>query len=160
QWPVEYFASVLDRLVEADGAQIILIGAPGEEPVAEELLGGLRHPEAVISLVGKLPLAELPALIAKASLFLGNDSGPKHIAAGLGVPTVAVQSGSVDPREWGPVGPRAVAVAREVVCTPCYLVAVEDCHRGLACMRQLSPDFVYQACKRLLLLGGEAAPEK
>src|SRR5437763_14817799 len=139
QWPVEYFASVLDRLVEADGAQIVLIGAPGEEAVADELLGGLRHPEAVTSLVGKLPLAELPALLAGATLFLGNDSGPKHIAAGLGVPTVGVHSGTEDVREWGPVGPNAIAVAREVVCAPCYLPRAADCRRGLVCLRQLEP---------------------
>src|SRR5947208_11258041 len=102
QWPVEYFASVLDRLIEADGAQIVLVGAPGEEAVADELLSGLRHPEAVTSLIGKLPLADLPALLARASLFLGNDSGPKHIAAGLGVPTVGIHSGTVDvrPSRW------------------------------------------------------------
>jgi O-antigen biosynthesis protein len=158
QWPVEYFASVLDRLVEADGARIVLIGAPGEEPVAEELLTRLRHPEAVTSLVGKLPLADLPALLARAALFLGNDSGPKHIAAGLGVPTVGVHSGTVDVREWGPIGPNAVAVAREMVCSPCYLSNPEDCRRGLACLRQLSPEIVYDACRRLLLLNAPAVP--
>ena len=160
QWPVEYFVSVLDRLVEADGARIILIGAPGEEPVAEELLGRLRYPEAITSLVGKLPLAELPVLLARASLFLGNDSGPKHIAAGLGVPTVGVHSGTTDVREWGPIGPNAVAVAREMVCSPCYLSNPEDCRRGLACLRQLSPETVYDACQRLLLLSAPAVPAK
>src|SRR4029077_16467882 len=168
QWPVEYFASVLDHLVEADGApsvlvgppgaQIVLTGAPGGEPVAEELLARLRHPEAVTSLVGKLPLAELPALLARAALVLGHDSGPKHIAAGLGVPTVGVHSGTVDVREWGPIGPNAVAVAREMVCSPCYLSNPEDCRRGLACLRQLSPEIVYDACRRLLLLNAPAEP--
>jgi len=160
QWPVEYFASVLDRLIEADGAQIVLVGAPGEEAVADELLSGLRHPEAVTSLIGKLPLADLPALLARASLFLGNDSGPKHIAAGLGVPTVGIHSGTVDVREWGPIGPNAVAVVREMVCSPCYLSNPEDCRRGLACLRQLSPETVYDACRRLLLLSAPAQPAK
>src|SRR5205823_6724682 len=103
-------------------------------------------PEAVISLIGALPLADLPALLARASLFLGNDSGPKHIAAGLGVPTVGVHSGTVDVREWGPIGVNAVAVAREMVCSPCYLTNPQDCRRGLACLRELSPETVYQAC--------------
>jgi ADP-heptose:LPS heptosyltransferase len=105
----------------------------------------------VVSLVGKLPLAELPGLLTACSLFLGNNSGPHHIAAGLGVPTVGVHSGSVDVREWGPIGPAAVAVAREVICSPCYLAAAADCPRGLACLRQLTPETVYDACKRLLL---------
>jgi len=156
QWPVEYFAVLIDQLVENDGAHIVLIGAPGEEEIAEGLVARLRQPEAVTSFVGKVPLAELPAVLRAASLFIGNDSGPKHIAAGLGVPTVGIHSGTVDVREWGPIGPNAVAVAREVVCSPCYLSRVEDCRRGLVCLRQLGPDKVYEACKRLLLLAAPA----
>jgi ADP-heptose:LPS heptosyltransferase/GT2 family glycosyltransferase len=158
QWPPEYFAAVIDRLVESHGAHIVLIGAPGEEPVAKELIGHMRHSCAVTSVIGKLPLANLPALLARASLFLGNDSGPKHIAAGLGIPTVGVHSGTVDVREWGPIGLNAVAVAREMVCSPCYLSNPADCRRGLACLRELSPETVYSACERLLLLSASAAP--
>jgi ADP-heptose:LPS heptosyltransferase len=160
QWPADYFATVIDRLVAAYGARIVLIGAPGEEAIADALIARLRHPDAVSSLIGKLPLAELPALLARASLFLGNDSGPKHIAAGLGVPTVGVHSGTVDVREWGPIGVNAVAVAREMVCSPCYLSQPEDCRRGLACLRELSPETVYDACERLLLLSAPQAPAR
>jgi ADP-heptose:LPS heptosyltransferase len=151
QWPVEYFAAVIDQLVEEDRARIVLIGGPGDESVAALILGHLRQPDAVTSLVGKLPLAELPALLAEVSLFIGNDSGPKHIAAGLGVPTVGIHSGTTDTREYGPVGPLAIAVIRDVVCTPCYLSQPGDCARKLACLNQLTPDKVYAACKRLLL---------
>jgi ADP-heptose:LPS heptosyltransferase/GT2 family glycosyltransferase len=157
QWPTAYFAAVIDRLAEADRAQIVLIGAPGEEPVADDLTRRLRHPEAVVSLIGRLPLPELPGLLTACSLFLGNNSGPHHIAAGLGVPTVGVHSGSVDAREWGPIGPAAVAVAREMICSPCYLAMAKDCRRGLACLGELTPDAVYDACKRMLLLAAPAA---
>lgn len=158
QWPVEYFAAVIDRLVADDRARIVLIGAPGEEAVAAALLDQLRQREAVTSLVGKVTLTDLPSLIAGMALFLGNDSGPKHIAAALGVPTVGVHAGTVDVREWGPVGPAAISVARSVVCSPCYLSKVEDCRRGLVCLRQLQPGQVYAACKRLLLLAAPAQP--
>ena len=154
QWPIEYFVAVIDRLVEADGAQVALIGGPGDEAVAADILRRVRHPKAVRSLVGQVPLADLPGLLAGMSLFLGNNSGPKHIAAGLGVPTVGVHSGTEDVREWGPIGPSALAVARDVVCAPCYLANAADCRRGLACLRELEPARVYEACKRLLLLGG------
>jgi ADP-heptose:LPS heptosyltransferase len=151
QWPVAYFAAVADRLVENNDARIIVIGGPGEETVGVELLRQMRHADAAVSVIGQIPLGGLPALLTRCSLFLGNDSGPKHIAAGLGVPTVAVQSGSVDVHEWGPIGPHAVAVVRDVTCAPCYLPKPEDCRRGLACLKQLSPDAVYAACSRLLL---------
>jgi O-antigen biosynthesis protein len=158
QWPVAYFAAVADRLVENDDARIIVIGGPGEETVGAELLRQMRHADAAVSLIGQISLADLPALLTRCSLFLGNDSGPKHIAAGLGVPTVAVQSGSVDVYEWGPIGPQAVAVVRDVTCAPCYLPKSEDCRRGLACLRQLSPDAVYAACTRLLLAAKDGMP--
>jgi ADP-heptose:LPS heptosyltransferase/GT2 family glycosyltransferase len=154
QWPVVYFAAVIDRLIEEDNARVVLIGAPGEEATAAELLAQVRNRNAVRSLVGKVPLAELPSVLREAALFLGNDSGPKHLAAGLGVPTVGVHAGTVDVREWGPMGPAAVSVTRSVICSPCYLSEVEDCRRGLACLRQLAPAQVYAACKRLLLLAG------
>ncbi len=156
QWPIEYFAVVIDQLVEAYGARIFLTGAPGDEAVASGILRHLRHPDAVTSMIGKSPLAELPALMGGASLFLGNDSGLKHIAAGLGIPTVGVHGGTLDPREWGPVGPSAIAIARDMVCSPCYLSKIEDCHRGVACLQQLEPGRVYDACRRLLLLAATA----
>jgi len=152
QWPIEYFAVVIDQLVEAYGARIFLTGAPADEAVAADIMRRLRHPDAVTSMIGTSPLAELPALMAGAALFLGNDSGLKHIAAGLGIPTVGVHGGTLDPREWGPVGPSAVAIGRDMICSPCYLSKVEDCHRGLACLRELDPGRVYEACRRLLLL--------
>jgi len=158
QWPIEYFAVVIDQLVEAYGARIFLTGAPGDEAVASGILRRLRHPDAVTSMIGKSPLAELPALMGGASLFLGNDSGLKHIAAGLGIPTVGVHGGTLDPREWGPVGPSAIALARDMVCSPCYLSKVEDCHRGLACLQELEPGRVYEACQRLLLLTATTQP--
>ncbi|HVH82470.1 MAG TPA: glycosyltransferase family 9 protein [Stellaceae bacterium] len=151
QWPIEYFAAVADQLVEDDDAQIVLIGGPGDEATGAELLRQMRHGDAAASLIGKIPLSDLPSLMARCALFIGNDSGPKHIAAGLGVPTVAVHSGTVDVYEWGPVGPLAVAVSRDMTCAPCYLPKPEDCRRGLACLRHLAPQAVYAACRRLLL---------
>jgi len=157
QWPAEYFALVADRLAAEDHAHIVLIGGPGDEDVANTILKTVRQPEAVTSVVGKLPLDDLPALLMEMSLFVGNNSGPKHIAAGLGIPTVGIHSGTEDVIEWGPVGPVAVALSREVVCAPCYLANAEDCRRGLVCLRHLEPAGVYDACKRLLALTAPAA---
>jgi hypothetical protein len=80
-------------------------------------------------------------------LFIGCDSGPKHIAAASGVPTIGVHSGIVDPGEWGPVGERAVALYRDMSCSPCFLAKPEDCPRGLACVTMLDPALVHEmAC--------------
>jgi hypothetical protein len=83
-------------------------------------------------------------------LFIGCDSGPKHIAAASGVPTIGIHSGIVDPAEWGPMGERAVALYRDMSCAPCFLAKPEHCPRGLACVEMLDPTLVWQMARRLL----------
>ena len=105
-----------------------------------------------MSLVGRLALAELPVLLRACALYVGNDSGPKHIAAALGVPTVGIHSGTVDATERGPLGPASVALRREMSCSPCYLAFARDCHRGLACLRGIRVGDVWRTARRLLAL--------
>lgn len=150
QWPAANFAALIDMLTRNDNARVVLIGSPDEAGVAREVLATLRNADAVRSLVGATKAGDLPALLASAALFVGNNSGPKHIAAGLGIPTVGIYSGVVDAREWGALGPTAVAVARDMRCGPCYLARVEQCPRGLACLTDLRADEVYEICRRLL----------
>jgi ADP-heptose:LPS heptosyltransferase/GT2 family glycosyltransferase len=152
QWPAEYFALLINQLVELEDVHIALVGGPDDEAIASAILDNVDCSDAVWSLVGKLKLAELPDFIATCALFVGNDSGPKHIAAGLGVPTVGIHSGIVDSREWGPIGALAIGIDRDMTCSPCYRSKLEDCHRALACLRQILPGDVHRACKRLLSL--------
>ena len=153
RWPAEHFAALIDRLIEEDGVDVAVIGAAGDRAIADAVLDGVRNRARVTARIGDIALADLPSFLAGCALFVGNNSGPKHIAAALGVPTVGVHSGTVDAREWGPFGPRAVAVWRRVACAPCYLSRAEDCPRRLACLTELRPMDVYPVCRRLLLLG-------
>jgi ADP-heptose:LPS heptosyltransferase/GT2 family glycosyltransferase len=150
QWPVEHFAHLIDQLIEMEDVHVVLIGSPDEVGLAARILDVVTHPKSVWSLIGRLALGDLPALIARCVLFVGNNSGPQHIAAGLGVPTVGIHSGVVDAREWGPLGPNAVAIQRAMTCSPCYLSKLEDCGRGFACLRGLSPGDVMRVCQRML----------
>ena len=152
QWPVEYFAALIDMLVATHDADIVLIGAGDEAEIAEAVMAKVQRQEALQSLVGKLSLRELPALLGRAALFIGNNSGPHHLAAALGVPTVGIHSGAVDAREWGPQGPHAVAIRRNMSCSPCYLAHAADCPRALACLTELRPEEVYEVCRRLLVI--------
>ncbi len=163
QWPLAHFATLIDLLTTRDNLRVVLIGGPGETEFAERILGGVTRREQVMSLVGKLPLDVQPAVIAACALFVGNDGGLKHVAAALGTPTVGVHSAVVDPAEWAPAGPRAVAVARAMSCGPCYLTRAEDCPRDLACLRDLPPLSVHRICEMLLARrvpagSGQAAP--
>jgi ADP-heptose:LPS heptosyltransferase len=153
QWPTGHFATLIDLLVAAYDAEIVLIGAQEEAAIADEVIAKVRRGEAVRSLAGKIPLSDLPHFLETVELFIGNNSGPHHLAAALGVPTIGVHSGAVDAREWGPLGPNAVALRRRMECSPCYLANRADCWRDIACLAELRPEEVFQACRRLLAIG-------
>ncbi|MBW4091344.1 MAG: glycosyltransferase [Proteobacteria bacterium] len=150
QWPEADFIALVALLLDRHPVNVLLIGGPDEAATAARLEREIAAPERLGSVAGRLALAELPGLLARCALFIGNDSGPKHIAAALGVPTVGIHSGTVDPAEWGPLGPDAVAIARGMSCAPCYLNREEDCPRALACLHGIDPGAVYRLCRPVL----------
>ncbi len=158
QWPPEHFAGLIDLLVDY-GASVILIGGPDEIDTATQVMRHVSSTNRVFSLVGKTALQDLQNILQACDLFVGNNSGPHHIAAAIGVPTVGIHSGVVDAREWGPLGPAAIAVRRETNCFPCYAETTASCHRGMACLHGIHPGDVYRACQRLLALRAEDRPK-
>jgi heptosyltransferase-3 len=109
-WPAERFVALFHRLAASHlpGATPAVIAGPGEseaamaEPVLQALPGAIK-------LVGSLELPEVAAFLARANLFVGNDSGLMHLAASSGAPTLGL-FGPTDPAIYGPVGRRVAAV--------------------------------------------------
>jgi ADP-heptose:LPS heptosyltransferase/GT2 family glycosyltransferase len=150
QWPAEHFAALIDLMMEKNGVNIVLIGGNEEAELADEVLAQVLRRDGVVSLVGKTSLRQLPELLRACAIYIGNNSGPKHIAAAIGVPTIGLHSGVVDAIEWGPIGQRAVALRRNMTCSPCYLSRLEDCPRNYACMRGLEPTSVQEVAEVFL----------
>ncbi|WP_137181494.1 glycosyltransferase family 9 protein [Roseomonas sp. AR75] len=114
-WPAERFVAVAQALTAPDGALagagIAVLGGPGaeERAMAAPVLTALP---GAVDLVGTLSLPEVAAVLRRAALYLGNDSGLMHLAAATGAPVVGL-FGQSDAREYGPVGPRSVAVSAD-----------------------------------------------
>ncbi len=152
QWPAANYAALIDLLAE-EGLHSVLIGGPEEAAIAEDILRRIAVPGSAESVAGRVRLAQLPDVMRACVLFVGNNSGPKHIAASLGMPTIGIHSGVVDATEWAPLGRQAVAIRRQMICGPCYLEFASDCPRSLACLTGLRPRDVFEACRRLLVQG-------
>lgn len=107
QWPAERFADLAVRLTGAHGpmkgAHVAVLSGPGEEASARAVISRLPS-ERVIDLAGRLSLNEAGAILEKASLYVGNDSGLMHIAAAAGAPTLGLFGPSPEQlyRPWGP----------------------------------------------------------
>jgi heptosyltransferase-2 len=143
RWPPARFAAVGDRLADRTGAQVAILGAAPERPLAEDVAAAMRHPARVLA--GETTLADLVGVLSRLRVLVTNDSGPMHLASALGTPVAAV-FGPTDAGETAPVGP-ARLVSEPVHCAPCGLRACPIDHR---CMTRVAADRVAAAAEELL----------
>ena len=140
-WPPSRFAELVNRLQSESDADVILLGTAAEAAVTRAISSELRRPP--IDLTEKTSIADLPALLSQCHLFIGNDSGAMHVAAGVGLPVVAV-FGPTDPFGTAPVTLRSTIVRQKPYCSPCFLRHCPTDHR---CMRAITPEMVEAAVK-------------
>jgi ADP-heptose:LPS heptosyltransferase len=100
RWPTQHFAAVADAIVDATGLQVVISGSGEEAGLAREVAQQMRH--RPIEAAAPVPVGALAALLRGARLLVSNDTGPSHIAAGLGVPSVIVFRAS-DMARWAPL---------------------------------------------------------
>ena len=95
-------------------------------------------------------LGELAALFKKASLVISNDSGPAHIASGVGVPVISIfgrNQPGLSPRRWGPLGRLDKYLHKDVGCIQCL---AHNCKKEFACLKAISVEDVFSAAESIL----------
>jgi len=112
-WPAEGYAQVCDALAREYSLPVVLNCGPGEEELAEQVARACGRSRP-IPYSGEVP--GLIALLRRSRLMVGPDTGPVHLAAALGVPTVGL-FGPTDPLRNGPYGPRQITVRPEGAAT-------------------------------------------
>jgi ADP-heptose:LPS heptosyltransferase len=145
--PIEAFARIGDAVGRACPGPVVLTGGESEREVVSavgELMG-----EGSVSLAGAVDAATLGAVLEGARVAVMNDSGPMHMAAGVGTPTVGLFAMEKDlPYRWGPIGPRtAIIRPASFRCSPDCLK--ETCPR-MACYEDITPEMVLQAVGEVL----------
>jgi len=116
RYPATAWGEVSRRLAEALDCDVVVGAGPGEEELAEQVCaasGGRAESVAAPT------LSDLAAIVRRARLVLGGDTGPLHLAHALAAPTVFVM-GPTDPARHGPVGESNSAVHVILPCSGCY----------------------------------------
>ncbi|MEP7336579.1 MAG: lipopolysaccharide heptosyltransferase II [Acidobacteriota bacterium] len=145
-WPADRFARLADRLTADLDAQIVLIGAASERANAEIVIQQMSQPGAV-NLAGETTMAELIGLLAICSLLVTNDTGPAHVAAALGTPTLTI-FGPTNEFETAPTGTQAELIRAEgIKCARCMY---RDCPIDHRCMTRIAPEDVLAHARKLL----------
>ncbi len=153
-WPAERYAQVADALAERWDAVIILTGSRGELGLAWAVAAAMRADPLVAA--GETTLGQLAALLMRCDLVIGSDSGPLHLAAAVGAPTIHLY-GPANPALFGPWAPGKEAAHRAIVspmaCVPCnrldYTAADLAKH---PCMKEITVAEVLKAAEELLQL--------
>ncbi|MFZ1990306.1 MAG: glycosyltransferase family 9 protein [Alphaproteobacteria bacterium] len=152
EWPPERFAELARRLTDEHdalpGASIVVFGTSQERNRAGELME-LLPPQNTIDLMGKTDPLEAAACLARLSLFVGNDSGPMHIAAAAGTPTLGL-FGTGWPAVYRPWGKKTAYIARHIGLSPDELRRVPHEQMPGMAMTDIQVDEVLRAAEELL----------
>jgi heptosyltransferase-2 len=103
RWGTENYTELTRRIVEEHGLKVVLVGSDKDRATGDEIVAAAEDlAGSVVNLAGKTSLRELASVCSRALVFVGNDSGPAHLAAAVGCPLV-VLSGADDPNETSPM---------------------------------------------------------
>ena len=133
RWPAEKFGELVETLRDRHGLASLVAGGPDASPLAAHIAGA-------IDVTCKTNLRQLVALLERAAVVITNDSGPMHIAAALGRPTVSL-FGPTSPIRTDPFGKAAGVVRLDIACSPCFS---RTCSH-ISCLRELPSDAVMHA---------------
>jgi ADP-heptose:LPS heptosyltransferase len=145
-WPIENFRSLVRAILEASTEHVVLVGAESDKGPLQALVTEFGRDPRVSFEIG-LELDSLARMIANARLFIGGDSGPLHLAAAVGTPSVGL-FGPAPPELTGSPMPMESHVYKRVECSPCDQ---ETCVRKWApCMTLITVDEVFDTAGELL----------
>ena len=145
EWPFERYTELVNKIKETyPHVQIIFVGQNNNQY-------NIELPAQTTNLINKLDLNELAALLKMARFFISTDSGPLHIAAGVGTKTIALfgpHFSYSSPIRWGPWGENHIVIHKKFDCSPCTSA---PCTQDLGCMRAITAGDVFEAFKKQMV---------
>ncbi len=141
RWPLKHWNALIQQFLH-DGWRVVVVGGPEDPPAAEVLA---RH-ERLRDWTGRLTVTQTTALLERADLFIGADSGPAHLAASAGTLSVILFSGTNQPHQWRPWSRHSLILRHRVPCQPCHQKVCPLVDHP--CMSAIEPDRVIRAARR------------
>lgn len=142
-WPAARYAHVADALTRKYHAQCLLLTGPGEEETREAVLRESKVARFIPFNHNKPTIARLKAAISCCTLFIGNDSGPRHIAIAFKKPVICIM-GPTSPRYTDSPWEKGKLLRVDVDCGPCQKPVCATDHR---CMTRITPEQVIDAAR-------------
>ncbi len=146
-WPLSRFVELAEEIIRSSKDRVVLIGGPSDVTFAKEF--GKLETQGLINVVGKLSLRQLPPLLRRMNLIIGNDSSLIHLAAGVDTPVLAI-FGPTEPKATGPYPLASHMVQRtELPCSPCGQRTCRNTNY-LECLDSISVSSVLEPMRGLM----------
>jgi ADP-heptose:LPS heptosyltransferase len=144
QWP--YYGELAGLILAGTALHVVLMT---DDPALRDRLPAAVRKSGRFHLIDRhLPFDDFDALLSFCAVFVGNDSGPKHLAALRGVPVVSIHSARINWNEWGQEL-TGVIVSRKLPCAGCTIFHdAEECGKGFACVRDIRVEEVFGAFRK------------
>lgn len=152
-WRPEYFGRTMARLSLHSDVGFVMIGTAAEADSIELAKSTYRASGGaapILDASGQTTLHQLVGLLSRCQLLLTNDTGPMHLAVGVGTPVIDLSVGHVDHHETGPYGPGHWVIQPDLACSPCGFDQICAHH---ACKDRLLPEEVASLCLHAIGLG-------
>jgi len=141
-----HYTALAARLHEETDLKIVLFADRAD--LRDELPAAIRQSDRFVIIDRQLPFDDFDAMLGFASVYVGNDSGPKHLASLRGVPVVSIHSARINWSEWGQEH-TGVVITRKLPCAGCSIYHdVDDCGKDFVCISAITLDDVYGAVRR------------
>ncbi len=146
-WPLARFVEVAKDLVKLPNVRVIVLGGPSDQSFAKAFQK--LESQGLVNLVGKLSLRQLPVLLRRMKLVVGNDSSLIHLAAGVEVPVLAIL-GPTHPKATGPYPLEKHRVLRtDLPCSPCGKRVCRN-PQYLDCLNSLTGISVVESVEKII----------
>ena len=148
RWPLPYWQDLIQKLLKERKESLLILGGWEEEAYLRPLLEGKepKNSNRLHLLAGRTTSTILAAMLSKCKLLVTNDTGPMHVAAAVGTPTVAL-FGSSSPMWTRPFGIGHEVIYKHLECSPCFQ---RTCPIGYKCLHAISVEEVYRAVLKKL----------
>lgn len=146
-WFESNYLKILEKLIEEFDVFPVIFGGREDFETGERLLSKLRHGA---NAAGSFSIRESAAALQKCEFYLGNDTGTMHLAAAANIPCVGIFAATDYRGRWYPFGSKNQIFRKTVECEGCH---TPECFNDHLCLRLISVDEVYDACKNLIISG-------
>ena len=146
RWP--YYPELASLLLARTDLKVVLL--TDDSSMKTNLMPDLLASKRFLLLEGRMPFDDLDALLSFCAVFVGNDSGPKHLAALRGAKVVSIHSARINWNEMGQEISGAI-ISRKVPCAGCGIhYDADECGKDFACIVKISPEEVFESVMTLL----------